>query len=145
VTFHAIRLARAVTGRRYLIKFQGCYHGWHDAVAMNVISARERMGGKDLLSQGTLPEVAEATLVVPFNDAQAVERALEEHAGRSRQLFSSPSRTTSARCCRCRVSWSACGSCRRNFPGLAIMLVVLGFNFLGDGLRDILDPRLHEA
>jgi peptide/nickel transport system permease protein len=31
------------------------------------------------------------------------------------------------------------------FPGLAIMLVVLGFNFLGDGLRDILDPRLHEA
>ncbi|MEI7760254.1 MAG: ABC transporter permease [Thermoleophilia bacterium] len=28
------------------------------------------------------------------------------------------------------------------FPGLAIMIVVLGFNFLGDGLRDILDPRL---
>jgi peptide/nickel transport system permease protein len=31
------------------------------------------------------------------------------------------------------------------FPGLAIMLVVLGFNFLGDGLRDILDPRLRDA
>ncbi len=30
------------------------------------------------------------------------------------------------------------------FPGLAIMLVVLGFNFLGDGLRDVLDPRLQE-
>jgi peptide/nickel transport system permease protein len=30
------------------------------------------------------------------------------------------------------------------FPGLAIMIVVLGFNFLGDGLRDILDPRLRE-
>jgi peptide/nickel transport system permease protein len=28
------------------------------------------------------------------------------------------------------------------FPGLAIMIVVLGFNFLGDGLRDVLDPRL---
>jgi len=28
------------------------------------------------------------------------------------------------------------------FPGLAIMFAVLGFNFLGDGLRDILDPRL---
>jgi ABC-type dipeptide/oligopeptide/nickel transport system permease subunit len=27
------------------------------------------------------------------------------------------------------------------FPGLAIMLAVLGFNFLGDGLRDLLDPR----
>ena len=30
------------------------------------------------------------------------------------------------------------------FPGLAIMLVVLGFNFLGDGLRDVLDPRQHQ-
>ena len=28
------------------------------------------------------------------------------------------------------------------FPGLAIMFVVLGFNFLGDGLRDVLDPRI---
>jgi peptide/nickel transport system permease protein len=28
------------------------------------------------------------------------------------------------------------------FPGAAIMAVVLGFNFLGDGLRDVLDPRL---
>jgi glutamate-1-semialdehyde 2,1-aminomutase len=34
-TYSAIRLARAVTGRRKLIKFQGCYHGWHDSVAMN--------------------------------------------------------------------------------------------------------------
>jgi len=30
------------------------------------------------------------------------------------------------------------------FPGLAIMLIVMGFNFLGDGLRDVLDPRLQE-
>jgi len=31
------------------------------------------------------------------------------------------------------------------FPGLAIMITVLGFNFLGDGLRDVLDPRLRGA
>ncbi len=80
-TFHAIRLARAATERRYLIKFQGCYHGWHDAVAMNVISPRERIGSKDLLSKGIFPEVADATLVVPFNDADAVARALDEHRG----------------------------------------------------------------
>lgn len=30
------------------------------------------------------------------------------------------------------------------FPGLAIMIVVMGFNFLGDGLRDVLDPRLRD-
>jgi glutamate-1-semialdehyde 2,1-aminomutase len=71
-TFHALRLARTATGRRYVVKFQGCYHGWHDSVAMNVISPVERIGQKDLLSAGILPEVAEATLAVPFNDAAAV-------------------------------------------------------------------------
>jgi glutamate-1-semialdehyde 2,1-aminomutase len=79
-TFHALRLARTVTGRRYIIKFQGCYHGWHDSVALNVISTPEKIGQKDPLSGGILPEVIDATLVLPFNDASAVERALEEHA-----------------------------------------------------------------
>ena len=78
-TFHALRLARTVTGRRHVIKFQGCYHGWHDAVAMNVISAAEKVGRKDPLSAGILPEVLDATIVLPFNDAEAVERALSEH------------------------------------------------------------------
>ena len=78
-TFHALRLARTVTGRRHVLKFQGCYHGWHDSVAMNVISPAEKVGTKDLLSGGILPEVADATIVVEFNDAAAVERALSDH------------------------------------------------------------------
>ena len=78
-TFHALRVARAATGRRHVIKFQGCYHGWHDAVAMNVISPAERVGTKDPLSAGILPEVLDATLVLPFNDAGAVEQALSDH------------------------------------------------------------------
>jgi glutamate-1-semialdehyde 2,1-aminomutase len=78
-TFHALRVARTVTGRRHVIKFQGCYHGWHDSVAMNVISPADRVGGKDPLSQGILPEVLDATLVLPFNDAAAVEQALNDH------------------------------------------------------------------
>jgi len=78
-TFHALRLARTVTGRRHVLKFQGCYHGWHDSVAMNVISRAERVGDKDPLSGGMLPEVVAATIVCPFNDADAVERALDEH------------------------------------------------------------------
>jgi glutamate-1-semialdehyde 2,1-aminomutase len=32
-TLHALRLARAATGRPRVVKFAGCYHGWHDAVA----------------------------------------------------------------------------------------------------------------
>jgi glutamate-1-semialdehyde 2,1-aminomutase len=80
-TFHALRLARTATGRRHVIKFQGCYHGWHDSVAMNVISPAERVGTKDPLSGGMLPEVVAATIVCPFNDADAVARALDEHDG----------------------------------------------------------------
>jgi glutamate-1-semialdehyde 2,1-aminomutase len=78
-TFHAIRVARAATGRRHVIKFQGCYHGWHDAVAMNVISLPENVGRRDPLSQGVLPEVTEATIVCRFNDADEVEQALSDH------------------------------------------------------------------
>jgi glutamate-1-semialdehyde 2,1-aminomutase len=78
-TFHAIRVARAATGRRHIVKFQGCYHGWHDAVAMNVISTPENVGRHDPLSKGVLPEVTEATIVCRFNDADEVERALSEH------------------------------------------------------------------
>src|SRR5713226_489395 len=80
-TFHALRVARAATGRRHIIKFQGCYHGWHDSVAMNVISLPERVGMKDPLSAGILPEVLDATIVLPFNDADAVERELETRPG----------------------------------------------------------------
>jgi len=80
-TFYAVRLARGVTGRKLLIKFQGCFHGGHDSVALNVISAAERVGGKDPLSIGILPEVIDATLILPFNDLEAVERAVAEHAG----------------------------------------------------------------
>ena len=78
-TFHAIRVSRAATGRRHIIKFQGCYHGWHDSVAMNVISLPENVGKRDPLSKGVLPEVTEATIVCTFNDADEVERALNEY------------------------------------------------------------------
>ncbi|NEE01402.1 aspartate aminotransferase family protein [Phytoactinopolyspora halotolerans] len=78
-TFHALRLARAVTGRRLVVKFQGCYHGWHDSVSLNVISSPDRIGSPDPISAGILPEVLAATLVLPFNDVNAVHRAFAEH------------------------------------------------------------------
>jgi glutamate-1-semialdehyde 2,1-aminomutase len=78
-TFAAIRLARAVTGRNRIVKFQGTYHGWHDAVLMNVITPPERIGAKDPLSLGMLPEAVANTIVLPFNDADAVREALRMH------------------------------------------------------------------
>ncbi len=77
-TFHALRLARAATGRLRVLKFQGCYHGWHDAVSLNVISPADRIGGPDPLSAGMMPETLAATAVVPFNDLEATERVLAD-------------------------------------------------------------------
>jgi len=77
-TFAALRLARAVTGRNTIVKFQGTYHGWHDAVLMNVISPPEKIGRKDPLSLGMLPETIEHTLVLPFNDIEALQTTVEQ-------------------------------------------------------------------
>ncbi|MCL6541734.1 MAG: glutamate-1-semialdehyde 2,1-aminomutase [Roseiflexus sp.] len=76
-TYAALRLARAVTGRTRIIKFQGTYHGWHDAVLMNVISAPEKIGQYDPLSLGMLPDVIRQTIVLPFNDTEAVAETLQ--------------------------------------------------------------------
>lgn len=74
-TFHAIRLARAVTGRRVLVKFQGCYHGWHDYIAANVISAPDKVGQMDPISAGMPSQALEELVVLPFNDPAAFEEA----------------------------------------------------------------------
>ena len=77
-TYSALRLARAATGRRKIIKFQGCYHGWHDAILMNVISAPDKLGQKDPISAGMTPEVVDDTLVVSFNDVEGLSQVIQE-------------------------------------------------------------------
>lgn len=76
-TYAALRLARAVTGRAKIVKFQGAYHGWHDAVAMNVISPADRIGHPDPLSLGMVPEVVANTIVLPFNDVAALQATMD--------------------------------------------------------------------
>ncbi|MGH7117838.1 MAG: aspartate aminotransferase family protein [Acetobacteraceae bacterium] len=80
-TFHAIRLSRAVTGRRKIIKFQGCYHGWHDYVLRNVISEPQLTNAWDPGSAGMLREAIENTLVCRFNDLEDVEAAFQRNRG----------------------------------------------------------------
>jgi glutamate-1-semialdehyde 2,1-aminomutase len=79
-TFHAIRLARAATGRRHVVKFQGCYHGFHDYVLRNVISTPDMLGKVDALSAGMLPEAISSTLVCRFNDLEDVRSTVAAHA-----------------------------------------------------------------
>ncbi|WP_218001956.1 aspartate aminotransferase family protein [Microtetraspora malaysiensis] len=78
-TAQAVRLARAVTGRPLLVKFQGCYHGWHDSVARNVISPADRAYGRDPLSAGLLDEAVDSTLIAEFNDLDSVRALYERH------------------------------------------------------------------
>ena len=80
-TFQAIRLARGVTGRDLIVKFQGCFHGWHDAVARNVISSPNRAYGMDPLSTGILLPNLEATLIAEFNDLASVQELFAAHPG----------------------------------------------------------------
>jgi glutamate-1-semialdehyde 2,1-aminomutase len=80
-TFHAIRVSRAVTGRRKIVKFQGCFHGGHDYLLMNVISPREAMGRHDPGSAGMLPETVAETLIADFNDLDGVERLFRQYKG----------------------------------------------------------------
>jgi len=78
-TYNAVRVSRAVTGRKKLLKFQGCYHGWHDYLCMNVISKPEKIGHFDPASAGTLEESARQTLVADFNSIDQVEDAFQRH------------------------------------------------------------------
>lgn len=79
-TYHAIRLARAVTERQKLIKFQGCYHGWHDYVARNMLSDWDKVGKRDPGSAGMLESSIDHTLVCQFNNLEDVERILRGNA-----------------------------------------------------------------
>ncbi|MEW6464007.1 MAG: aspartate aminotransferase family protein [Pseudomonadota bacterium] len=89
-TYHALRLARAVTGAQRIIKFQGGYHGWHDYVAMNGQSAAEKLDGYDPMSDGILFDAARHTVILPYNDADAVEYYLKANPGQVAAIIVEP-------------------------------------------------------
>jgi glutamate-1-semialdehyde 2,1-aminomutase len=74
-TMSAIRLARGFTGRKKIVKFEGCYHGAHDCVLVKVGSGAATFGMPDSL--GVPEETARNTIVVPYNDVEAFEKALK--------------------------------------------------------------------
>jgi glutamate-1-semialdehyde 2,1-aminomutase len=75
----AIRLARGFTGRNFVIKFEGCYHGHADSLLVKAGSGVATLGIPG--SAGVPAETAQHTLALPYNDLAAVEAAFVAHPG----------------------------------------------------------------
>jgi len=76
-TMSAIRLARGVTGRTKLVKFEGCYHGHADSLLVKAGSGVATLGLPD--SPGVPAALAENTITLPFNNVPALEAVFAEH------------------------------------------------------------------
>ena len=87
-TMTALRLARAATGRVLVLKFTGCYHGHADAFLVAAGSGVATLGLPD--SPGVSETVAAETLVLPFNDLDAVERLFETRGEEISSIFVEP-------------------------------------------------------
>jgi len=75
-TMSALRLARGHTGRPKILKFEGCYHGHGDSLLVKAGSGALTFGQPS--SAGVPESIASQTVVVPYNDIDAVERAFVE-------------------------------------------------------------------
>jgi glutamate-1-semialdehyde 2,1-aminomutase len=76
-TMSAIRLARAFTKRKYIIKFEGCYHGHADSLLVKAGSGVATLGIPG--SAGVLEEVTQFTIALPFNDTATLELAFSKY------------------------------------------------------------------
>jgi glutamate-1-semialdehyde 2,1-aminomutase len=77
----ALRLARAVTGREKVLKFEGHYHGWDDSVLLSyhptLVQLEESDGRPVHEGRGQLP--ADFTVIAQWNDTESVRKAFEEN------------------------------------------------------------------
>ncbi len=87
-TMSAIRLARGYTGRPYIIKFAGCYHGHVDSLLVAAGSGALTHGEPD--SAGVPREFAALTLALPYNDPQAVREAFARYRGQIAAVIVEP-------------------------------------------------------
>ncbi|HEU5451234.1 MAG TPA: glutamate-1-semialdehyde 2,1-aminomutase [Terriglobales bacterium] len=78
-TMSAIRLARAYTKRKYIVKFEGCYHGHSDALLVKAGSGVATLGIPG--SAGVPEEFVQFTLALPYNNLNVVEEAFKRYAG----------------------------------------------------------------
>ena len=76
-TMSAVRLARGVTGRKLVVKFEGCYHGHYDSLLVSAGSGVATFGIPG--TPGIPEEIAKLTIVLPYNNVDAVREAFEKY------------------------------------------------------------------
>jgi glutamate-1-semialdehyde 2,1-aminomutase len=91
----AVHVARAATGRDVILKIEGSYHGHHDAVMVSVRPPVESLGERGVPASvpfggGHPRAVTELTLAIPFNDAEVLERVLDDMGERVAALILEP-------------------------------------------------------
>ncbi|WP_129113427.1 aspartate aminotransferase family protein [Halegenticoccus tardaugens] len=94
-TMHAIRIARAYTGKNKLLKIEGSYHGVHDAVLISKSTPEGKLGHPDrpakvIESEGIPEEIAETVEIAPWNDLDGVETIMREHMNEIGALIVEP-------------------------------------------------------
>ncbi len=87
-TMTAIRIARGVTNRDLILKFDGCYHGHGDSFLVKAGSGVATLGLPN--SPGVPIELSRLTLTEPFNDLQALREVFRAHAGRIAAVIVEP-------------------------------------------------------
>jgi glutamate-1-semialdehyde 2,1-aminomutase len=84
----AIRLARGATGRKKIIKFEGCYHGHADSLLVKAGSGLATFGHPT--SAGVTPEVAQHTIVLEYNNLEQLEEAFNLHGSELACIITEP-------------------------------------------------------
>lgn len=94
-TMHALRVARGFTGRPKIVKFEGGFHGCHEAVMASVKPPVDSAGlasepARVPTSQGIPPEFLEHTLIARFNDLDSVRRLFDLYPGQIAAVITEP-------------------------------------------------------
>ena len=94
-TMDAVHLMRAITGRDFIIKVEGGYHGHHDSVQVSVAPAADEAGPADRPAQapsstGIPQAITRLTLIATYNDLASVQRLLDEHPGQVAGMIIEP-------------------------------------------------------
>jgi glutamate-1-semialdehyde 2,1-aminomutase len=84
----AVRLARGATGRNKIVKFAGCYHGHLDALLVQAGSGLATLGLPG--SAGVTPGTVADTIVVPYNDVEALDAVLHQHGAQIAAILVEP-------------------------------------------------------